>query len=410
MWSDIEQFWDQYGASILKVLIALAIAVAIWLAAVIISRKLFPWLEKKLDAKKHPIPNQLIIGFRRPFSLFLKAGAICTAILLISMWLTREPLSPGLLSFLNAVPSFMYKLLRILAIVCVTWGLVAASNISFLLMRRARHKLDLHMSRSVSRFLAAVFNVVVIIIGSTLILEEMGFDVKALIAGLGIGGLTIALAAKDSASNFFGGLVLVTEKPFEIGDQVTCSGVEGVVEDITLRSTKIRTQPGSLTIVPNANISGSNITNWSGNMEKRRADFTLGLTYDATVKQMRSYISAVRAMLENDPEVVTDSVIVRFADLGESSLDIRVVFYTSLPGIADHLRIRERINFALLDIAQQCGVEFAFPTREIYLQEQPEPELLPPPKKKLQPVQVVEDGGAPAAQKTAKDAGKAAQK
>jgi MscS family membrane protein len=212
--------------------------------------------------------------------------------------------------------------------------------------------------------------VLVVSFAVVIIITEFGYNVSALITGLGLGGLTIALAAKDSAANFFGGLIMVTEKPFEIGDWISFGSVEGTVEDINLRSTKIRTGPGSLTIVPNATLAAANITNWSGGMEKRQANFKLALRYNIPEDKLREFLAVARTMLETDPEIQTDSVMVRFSGLSESSLDVLVRFYTTLPGYADHMRILERVNFSLMALAKEKDVEFAYPARTLYVQEQ----------------------------------------
>ena len=147
-----------------------------------------------------------------------------------------------------------------------------------------------------------------------------------------------------------------------------CGDVEGSVEDINLRSTKVRTDDGSLTIVPNAKISGAAITNWSGAMKQRRADITLQLSYNTTKEQLRAFNTAVRTRLETDPEIVSDSVLVRFAEFGQSALNVRIIFYTTLHGYSDHMRIRERVNYALIDIAKTNQIEFAYPAMSVYLE------------------------------------------
>lgn len=346
---------------------AVIVCIVFWAVGLLIAKKVGPALVKRIDPAKHPYLELLIEGFRRPLGLFLQVLGVCVALLIISGF---EPVAPpaALTAFLTGLPPFVYKALRIAAILIVAWGLLASSNIAGLLLRKARSNLDLQMSQSVTRFLGAIFKVVVVAVAAVILLNEMRFDVNGLIAGLGLGGLTIALAAKDAAANFFGGLVLVAEKPFEIGDWVESSGVEGTVEDISLRSTKIRTGPGSLTYLPNATLSGSAITNWSGGMDRRRADFTLSLTYATTRHQLQAFSEGIRTLLETNPEVDTASILVRFAEFAESSLKIRVMYYTTQPGFDEHMRIRERVNYALIDLAEHYNVEFAFPTRSLFIE------------------------------------------
>ena len=141
-----------------------------------------------------------------------------------------------------------------------------------------RSRFDLGAGDTVIRFLERIYKAVILLFAGVLVVTEIGYNVNSLIAGLGLGGLTFALAAQDSASNFFGGLVIIFEKPFELGDWISTASLEGSVEDITFRSTKIRTLANALTVVPNSKLCGEPITNWT-RMKMRLAQFTLGLTY-----------------------------------------------------------------------------------------------------------------------------------
>lgn len=366
-------FWAQYGDVFGSAGIALLIFAAFWILSKLLYHKIIPLFLKKAIQKEYAVAEELLTGFRQPLAVYFKFMGLCLALLFFTDGLLDETLPRAFSAMVAATPGFLTLALRIGTVVVAAWGFIKSSGITALLMRNARHKLDLHTSKSVNHFLVAVFNVLVIIIAVVIILNELNFDINGLITGLGIGGLTIALAAQDSASNFFGGLVLVVEKPFEIGESVTCSGVEGTVEDISLRSTKIRTNDGALTVVPNSMLSAGTITNWSSEMKKRRADFTLGVVYDTTKQQLQDFISAARDTLLHDPQVLDDGIVVRFSDYGESSLNIRFIFYTALPGFADHLTIKERVNYALMDLAAEYGIDFAFPTRTLYLDKPDEP-------------------------------------
>lgn len=334
--------------------------------AVLCNRAIFPFLYKKAGKTRHPITVPIAQGFRRPVTMLLKVAGLLVGII---FFFSNAPQSlPSWLHKLSAwLLPFSYSALRIAIIISVAWGLINSSQAYIRLISQTQSKLDLHMRKSVARFLAAVFNAVVVAFAVVIILNELKYNVNSLVAGLGLGGLTVALAAKDAAANFFGGLVIITERPFEIGDWISCSGIEGTVEDISLRSTKIRTGPGSLTIVPNATISNAAVTNWSGSMEKRRADFKLQLTYNTPRSTLREYMETVRSMLETDPGIATDSIMVRFAELGDSSLNIAIRFYTLNPAYDEFMKILERVNFSLLSLAEKFEINFAFPTRTLYI-------------------------------------------
>ncbi len=346
--------------------VALLLGAALFVLAILLNRVIFPKILRNIDKEKHPVIRILLKGFQKPVNLFLKIFSLCVVLFLAG----QNPLAgvPNYIAtFIETLPAFATKIARVTLIVSVTWGLLGSNSVTELLLQKVRHKLDWKLSRSVIHFLTAVFNVIVVLSAVFSLLTEFNFDVYTLLAGLGIGGLTIALAAQDSASNFFGGLVLIIEKPFEIGDRIVCGDVTGTVEDINLRSTKVRTDDGSLTIVPNAKISSAAVTNWSGVMKQRRADITLNVKYSTGKEQLRSFISSIRNILETDPEIVSDSVMVRFSEFGDSSLNIRIVFYTSIPDYTGHMRVRERVNYAILDAAKEQNIQFAFPSTTVYL-------------------------------------------
>ncbi len=337
------------------------------LGAFLLSRKFAPAIQRRIDEDKHPIFTIMLQAFRRPISVFLQVSGVAFALLIFSAWRPEDG-NNFWLKIVTLLPAIVYRCWRIATILIVTWGLLSSSKISRLVLQGTHGKLDLKVGESVAHFLAAIFKVVVIAIAAIILLSEFNININGLITGLGLGGLTIALAAKDSAANFFGGLILVVEKPFDIGDWIVADGIEGTVESINLRSTSVRTSPGALTIVPNANLSGAAITNWSGGMEQRRASYMLSLPFNTPQQKIREFSSAVRDLLRTDKNVVPDSGVVRFAEFGPSSLSIQVIFYTTLPGFKDHLRIKERINYAILELADQMGLSFAYPSQTVYVQ------------------------------------------
>lgn len=359
-WVEDLNFWRAPG-------IAALVFAGFWAAGAILFRGIFPALKKRWNNQEHEALYLIVEGFGRPLSVLFKVMGLCYALLSLGAWLPET--TPYVIrSFFSGFEGFLHQALRISSILAVTWGLVRSSKVTGLLLKNARHRMGLHMSKSVTRFLGAVYKVVVISLAVVILLSELHYDVNGLIAGLGLGGLTIALAAKDSASNFFGGLVLVTEKPFEIGDWIICQNIEGIVEDITLRSTKIRTGAGALTIVPNSVLSAAAITNWSGkDMKVRRADFAVCLTYSTPREKLKAYCDDLRATLENDPDVAGESIIVRFSQLADSSLNIGVRFNVTQPAYGDFMAVMERINFQVVELAESHGVEFALPSRTVYL-------------------------------------------
>ena len=199
------------------------------------------------------------------------------------------------------------------------------------------------------------------------ILDQLGYPVTGLITGVGLAGLTVSLAAQDSASNLFSGLMILLEHPFDIGDWITVGDVEGAVEDLTFRSTKVRALDNSLYVLPNASVASATINN-ATNRTKRMYRFTLGVTYGTTRAQLEALMADLAEMLRTRPETQTDSVIVRLTGFGDSSIDLLVSCYVLTADLGRFLEIQNSLNLDLMDMMQKHGVEFAFPSTSVYIE------------------------------------------
>lgn len=217
--------------------------------------------------------------------------------------------------------------------------------------------------------------VLVIAMGTVFVLQNLDVDVGSLIAGLGLGGLAFALAAKDTVANFFGSITIFLDKPFQIGDWVTAAGVEGVVEEVGFRSTRIRTFYNSLVSVPNAKIADAVIDNY-GLRTYRRTLATLGLTYSTSPEQVEAFCDGVRAIIKAHPATRKDYYEVHFTGYGASSLDIMLYFFFEVPSWSDELRGRHEIYLDILRLAEKLGVSFAFPTQTLHVESQAMPQAV----------------------------------
>jgi MscS family membrane protein len=206
-----------------------------------------------------------------------------------------------------------------------------------------------------------------VVFGGLMIAQSLGADVKAFLAGLGLGGLAFALAAQDTIANLFGSVVVAIDQPFKIGEAVQIGATTGVVEDIGLRSTKIRKIDKSLVVIPNKTVASEAITNLS-RFTQRRVEQTLGLTYDTTADQMEAVIVEIRELILKEAEVDPESVLVTFQNLGASSLDILVVYMTKSADFALQLKLKERLNLAFMRAVAARGLAFAFPTQTVQLE------------------------------------------
>jgi MscS family membrane protein len=212
---------------------------------------------------------------------------------------------------------------------------------------------------------------VFVVLAVLLTIQSMGYDVKTILAGLGIGGLAFALAAQDTLANIFGAIVVAIDQPFKIGETVRIGQNVGGVEDIGLRSTRLRLVDKSLMVIPNKTVAAEPITNLS-RFTRRRVEQVLGLTYDATPAQLDSIVAEFRRLIEAEPEVDRASVHVYFRDFNASSLDIWVVYETSDADFPKSMQLRQRLNLAFMRAVEAKGLAFAFPTQTIHLASTPE--------------------------------------
>lgn len=237
-----------------------------------------------------------------------------------------------------------------------------------------------HLSRLAERFginldfvlinlTSSVLRVMVVIMAFISLAGEWKYDINGIIAGLGLGGLALAMASKDTLANIFGGFVILTDKPFSMGDWVKADGLEGSVEDVTFRSTRIRTIDQGLVHVPNANLAAVPIANFS-RRKKRRAEMVIGLTYSTTKEQLKECMDKMKNMLDNHKELTHEptDVVVVFNEYGASSLNIYVVYNTIATDAYTYMQIKNNINLKIMDIVAEAGTSMAFPSQSIYIE------------------------------------------
>jgi len=205
------------------------------------------------------------------------------------------------------------------------------------------------------------------IIGLLVIVQNLGYSVTSVLTGLGIGGLAIALGAQETLSNFFGSLMLLTDRPFKVGDWIQVGDtIDGDVEQIGFRSTKVRAWDKALISIPNKDLAARVIKNWS-RMPKRRVKQVIGVTYDTPPGKMRELIRRIEEILRSDPAVDQNFIMVKFTDFSAYSLDILVYYFTRDTGWSAHLGAREAVNLKIMECVEELGLSFAFPTQTLHL-------------------------------------------
>lgn len=203
---------------------------------------------------------------------------------------------------------------------------------------------------------------VIWILGVIVALNNAGYDVGALIAGLGIGGLALAMAAKDSVSNIFGGIMVFTDKPFKVGDRIKIGGYDGVITEIGIRTSRLRTLEGRLVTIPNMQFTGNMVENVS--LEpSRKVTNNIGLIYETTPEQIQQAIDLLKDISAKNDNV-EDNYLVSFNSFGDFSLGILYIYYIKKE--SDILQTQTQINLEILKQFNEAGLEMAFPTQTIY--------------------------------------------
>ena len=343
-----------------RIMLAVVVMVIVVLLKSFISRCVFKLIERSMTDKGRvgSFVDDLIKIVDRPLRLVIISAGIHICHLVL-----RMP---------DGVRTLVEKTVSSLLLFAVFWALFNSSEHLKGVLTRVTEKSEAHLDNIAVNYLVYALKALVIIFGGLSILQIWVGNISSLIAGLSIGGVAFALAAQDTAANLFGSITVMLDHPFEIGEYIEIDGIAGTVERMGLRSTRIRTADQSLVIVPNKTMSSVNITNWT-KIDRRRVMFTIGVTYSTTSEQLRELVDRIRKMLEARDDIRQEGLLVDFSDFGASSLDIMVRFYTLTGAYADAVESRARVNFAIMDIVNEMGLSFAFPSQSVYIESLPEP-------------------------------------
>jgi MscS family membrane protein len=245
-------------------------------------------------------------------------------------------------------------------------GLIILGDVVVSSEHLRRSSLDSQLIRLGVRLIGVLCVVVFLIRGA----DELGFPAYSVLAGLGVGGLAVALAARDSIANLLGSLLIMLEKPFRIGHTIRVAGSEGTVEDVGFRSTRIRTLDNSLISIPNNAVVNATVENLSLRA-MRRQRFFVQVTYDTPREKVEELVAGIRRLILEHPLTNKSNFQVRFNNFSESSLDILVMFYFDLQDYTIELAEREAILLRVMDLVNEMGVAFAFPTRTLQIETAP---------------------------------------
>ena len=257
------------------------------------------------------------------------------------------------------------KLILLFFIISAFWILLRMIDFTAHVLK---HKAVFSMSKSDDQmvpFIKELSKIITVIFAFFVILGSVfNLNVATIIAGLGIGGIAVALAAQDSLQNLLGSFTIFADKPFLVGDLVRIDKFEGTVEKVGFRSTVIRTLDKSLVIIPNKKMVDSPLENLSLR-NLRRMKFKIGLRFDTSAEVMRKICEEVQKVV-NDHPATNEETLVTFDSFGDSSLNIQVLYFISIVDYNEYMRIRQDLNYKIIAIVKENGADFAFPSPTVF--------------------------------------------
>lgn len=270
------------------------------------------------------------------------------------------------LQFSVSISHFLSVVLEIALSVMVVWLLYNLADVFSKYLGMLTSKTETKLDDQLIPLIRKTLRFFVVVMGIIAILQNNGYNVASLIAGLGIGGLAVALAARETLANFFGSITIFLDRPFKIGDWIKTGNVEGIVEEVGFRSTRVRTFYNSLVSVPNSNLANMDIDNL-GMRKYRRLKTVLNLTYSTTPEQMEAFVEGIKAIVKANNHMRQDYYEVHFNSFGAHSLDVLVYVFFDVPDWSTELQQRHNFLLEVLRLAKEVGVEFAFPTQTLHM-------------------------------------------
>jgi MscS family membrane protein len=268
--------------------------------------------------------------------------------------------------------------LKIVFVAAVFWAVFRLVNVAGDLMRTSGWFAQRLASRALVALGERTLKIAIAVVAGVTLLAQLGYPVASLIAGLGIGGLALALAAQKTVENLFGAFSIAIDEPFHHGDFVRIEDVMGTIEVMGLRSTRVRTADRTLVAIPNGKLAELRIENFAVR-DRLRLACTVSLVYQTTAEQMRRVLTGLDGVLRAQPKLWPDNVIVKFKELAQSSLDIEVIAWFQTRDWAEFQMIRQDVLLGFMGVVESVGTAFAYPTRTLRVV--PPPGGAPPPTK-----------------------------
>lgn len=339
--------------TLLRILVAVLIIIIGFLCRHLFVKGIIRLLLHLAKKTKTKLDEMVIHALNKP------ANAL---IIFLSFWLALS-----LFILPASFKSFLNHTFRTMIIITVFWFLYSASGSLVWVFEHSLNKTEKKASPVLVGFFRKALKVLIVLIELFMIIKEWGFDISGLIAGLGVGGLAFSLAAKDAASNLLGSITIMLDKTYKTGDWIETEKVEGTVEEIGFRSTRIRTFSDALISVPNSIMSNEPVTNWS-KMGKRRVSYTLQIPLDTPVDKIEVLLTRIKEMLKGHTDVNQDMIVVNLQGFGEATLEVLIYFFTKTTSWVTYLKVSEDVNIKVLHIFEEVGIPITVPVQRMVVE------------------------------------------
>lgn len=314
-------------------------------------------------SKFSELADKFVSPVARPLSIF-----IVVSLILIFVPVLQLPI---------VISKYVLLILRVTVPVFVTIVCYRLVNLLSFYFKKLAEKTESSLDDQLVPLISKALRLFIVVIGIFFVLLKLNVDIIPLLTGLSIGGLAFALAAQDTIKNFFGSLMIFIDKPFQIGDWITSGEIDGTVEEVGFRSTRVRTFRNSVVYVPNGNLADSTIDN-HGLRRYRRFYTQIALTYDTPTELIEVFVQGLRKLVDNHPDTRKDAYEIYLNGMADFSLNVMFYIFFEVPSWSEELRARHEVLKQVIDLAHELGVNFAFPTQTLHMETFPGQEGLSP--------------------------------
>jgi len=362
-WAEVRSVWESaaFGVGVGELLLGLAVLLAFVLLRGVFTRFVIKALMRLTHRTETRFDDELLHAAEPPLRLaFVVAG------LFFAMEIAPLP---------DDVTVFMTRVVRSLIAFTIFWALYRfVTPFSFLIHKAVEALGHQGLGTSLEDFFTKLAKFVIACVGVVAVLEEWDFNVSAVLGGLGLIGMAVAFGAQNVIANLFGGLTILMDQIYEKGDWIRAGPVEGTVEEIGFRATKIRRFDKALTTIPNDKLAGDAVINFS-RMTNRRIYWKIGVEYRTTEAQLRQIVTGMHDYIFNTADFETDparvTTLIHVDSFNDSSIDIMLYCFTRTTNWGEWMRVKEQLAYQIKQIVEGAGTGFAFPSSSVYLESLP---------------------------------------